>query len=54
MLLLLAIALAQRMSKRTANAILGCAAAYALAAAVTGFDTFALPLIARARGDLAR
>lgn len=46
MLLLLAFALAQRMSARTANAILGAAAAYALAATVTGFDTFALPLFA--------
>ena len=44
MLLLLAFALAQNMSARTANTILGAAAAYALAATVTGFDTFALPL----------
>ena len=46
LLLLLGIALAARMSKRTADAILGCAAAYALVAALTGLDTFALPLIA--------
>ena len=46
LLLLLAIALAARMTRRTANAILGCAALYALAATATGFDTFALPLIA--------
>lgn len=46
LLLLLAIALAARMSGRTADAILGCAAAYALVAAATGLDTFALPLIA--------
>ena len=46
LLLMLGIALAQRMSKRTAEAILGCAAAYALVAAATGIDTFALPLLA--------
>ena len=46
LLLLLAIALAARMPRRMADAILGCAALYALTAAATGFDTFALPLIA--------
>ena len=46
MLLLLGIRLAQRMSTRTAHAILGCAAAYALVAGVTGIDTLALPLLA--------
>ena len=46
MLLLLGLALAQRMSRRTADAILGGAAAYALAAGLTGIDTFALPLLA--------
>lgn len=46
MLLMLGITMAQRMSKRVADTILGCAAAYALAAAVTGIDTFALPLLA--------
>ncbi|HYH43202.1 MAG TPA: hypothetical protein VD867_14605 [Burkholderiales bacterium] len=46
MLLLLAIALAQQMSARFACGVLGCAAAYALVAAVTGLDTFALPLLA--------
>lgn len=46
LLLLLAIALAARMTRRTADAILGCAALYAIAAAASGFDTFALPLIA--------
>ena len=46
MLLLLGLGLAARMSKRTANAILGAAAAYALAAGLSGLDTFALPLLA--------
>jgi hypothetical protein len=46
MLLLLGLGLAQRMSMRTAHAILGCAAAYALAVGVTGIDTLALPLLA--------
>jgi hypothetical protein len=46
LLLLLALSLAQRMSTRVADVILGCAAVYALAAALTGFDTFALPLVA--------
>jgi hypothetical protein len=46
MMLMLGIALAQRISKRTADSILACAAAYALAAASTGIDTFALPLLA--------
>ena len=38
--------MAQRISRRMANAILVCAAAYALAAAAAGIDTFALPLLA--------
>jgi hypothetical protein len=46
MLLLLAIALAQRMSAGVAHGVLACAAAYALIAAATGLDTFALPLFA--------
>ena len=46
MLLLLGIRLAERMSARTADAVLGCAAAYALIAAAFGIDTFALPLFA--------
>ena len=46
MLLLLAIALAQRMSTPIAYGVLGCAAAYALIAAAMGVDTFALPLFA--------
>ena len=46
LLLMLGIALARRMTKRTAEAILGCAAVYALVAAATGIDTFALPLLA--------
>jgi hypothetical protein len=45
LLLMLGIALAQRISARTANAILGCAAIYALAAAALRIDTFALPLL---------
>ena len=46
LLLMLGIALAQRISKRTANTILVSAAAYALAAAAAGVDTLALPLLA--------
>ena len=46
MLLLLAIGLAQRMSAQLAYGVLACAAAYALAAAAAGVDTFALPLFA--------
>jgi hypothetical protein len=46
MLLMLGITVAQRMSRRTANAILVCAAGYAFAAAAAGIDTFALPLLA--------
>lgn len=46
MLLVLATGVAQRMSERAANVILGSAAAYALAAAAAGIDTFALPLFA--------
>jgi hypothetical protein len=46
LLLMLGIALAQRISRRTANATLICAAAYAVAAAATGVDTLALPLLA--------
>ena len=43
-LMLLGFVLAQRMSWGAANAILWCAGAYALAAAASGIDTFALPL----------
>jgi hypothetical protein len=43
---MLGITLAKRLSTRMAEGILGCAAAYALAAAAIGFDTFALPLLA--------
>lgn len=46
LLLLLAMSMAPRLSDGTANAILGAAALYACAAAATGVDTFALPLIA--------
>ena len=46
LLLLLAMTLADRMTKGTADAILGCAAVYAFVAAATGVDTFALPLLA--------
>ena len=46
MLLLLGMKLARSMSSPTADAILAAAAVYALAAAVTGLDTFAIPLIA--------
>jgi hypothetical protein len=46
LLLMLGITMAQRISGRMANAILGSAAVYALAAAAAGIDTFALPLLA--------
>jgi hypothetical protein len=46
MLLLLGMKLARNMSTRTADAILAAAAVYALAAAISGLDTFAIPLIA--------
>ncbi|HEY0336912.1 MAG TPA: hypothetical protein VGC70_06180 [Burkholderiales bacterium] len=46
LLLMLGIALAQRISKRTANAILMGAGLYAMGAAATGVDTLALPLLA--------
>ncbi|MGZ5139126.1 MAG: hypothetical protein ACXWCX_15110, partial [Burkholderiales bacterium] len=46
LLLMLGITMAQRISRRTADAILCCAAVYALAAAAMGIDTFALPLLA--------
>jgi hypothetical protein len=46
MLLLLGMKLARNMSSQTADAILAAAAVYAFAAAITGFDTFAIPLIA--------
>jgi hypothetical protein len=46
LLLLLGITLAARMTRRTADVILGCAAVYAFAAGATGVDTFALPLLA--------
>jgi hypothetical protein len=45
MMLLLGLALAQRMSGRAADTVLGCAALYGLAAAAAGIDTFALPLL---------
>jgi hypothetical protein len=46
MLLLTGMTIAERMSPRTADVILGCAAAYGLLAAATGIDTFALALLA--------
>ena len=46
LLLMLGILLAQRLKDRAADVVLACAAAYALAAAAAGIDTFALPLIA--------
>ena len=46
MLLLLGVRLAPSMSERTANAILCSSAAYAVVAAATGIDTFAIALIA--------
>ena len=46
MLLLIGMRIAQSMTRRTADTILAGAAAYALLAAVTGFDTFALLLLA--------
>jgi hypothetical protein len=46
MLLLVGMRLAQSMTRRTADAILAGAAAYALLVAVTGFDTFGLFLLA--------
>jgi hypothetical protein len=46
LLLMLGIALAQRMSSRIADCILGCAVAYAVLAAAAGIDTFAILLIA--------
>jgi hypothetical protein len=46
LLLMLGMALSQRMSSRIADCILGCAAAYALVAAAAGVDTFAIVLIA--------
>jgi hypothetical protein len=46
LLLMLGITMSQRISGRMANAILGSAAVYALAAAAAGIDTFALPLLA--------
>ena len=44
MMFLLGFSLSRRLSERAANAVIGCAAAYALAAAATGFDTFGVPL----------
>ena len=46
LLLMLGIALAQRMSSRIADSILACAAAYTLVAAAAGIDTFAILLFA--------
>ena len=46
LLLMLGITLARRMTPYAANAVLVCAALYALAAAAAGIDTLALPLIA--------
>jgi hypothetical protein len=46
MLLLTGMTIAERMSARTADVILGGAAAYGLVAAATGIDTFALALLA--------
>ena len=46
MLLLLGMKLARNMPGRTADAILAAAGVYAFAAAITGFDTLAIPLIA--------
>lgn len=46
LLLMLGLKLAERMAERTAQAILACAAAYALAATAAGIDTFAILLIA--------
>lgn len=45
LLLLLGFVLAQRLPAPAANTILGCAGAYALAAAATGIDTLAVPLV---------
>jgi len=45
MMLLLGLALAQRMSSRAADTVLVCAALYGVAAAAAGIDTFALPLL---------
>ena len=44
MMFLLGFSLSRRLSERAANAVIGCAGAYALAAAATGFDTFGVPL----------
>ena len=44
LMLMLGLSLAQRMSESVARAILAAAAAYSLAAAVTGFDTFGILL----------
>ena len=46
LLLMLALLLAQRLTGRRADMVLACAGTYAVAAAITGIDTFALPLIA--------
>ena len=46
MLLMLGLMLAQRLKGRAADAVLACAATYAVAAAVAGIDTFAPVLIA--------
>lgn len=46
LLLMLGLELARRMTKRVADGVLACAALYAVAAAASGIDTLALPLIA--------
>lgn len=46
LLLMLGLELARRMTKRVADAVLICAALYAVTAAAAGIDTLALPLIA--------
>lgn len=44
LLFMLGIALAQRITDRAANTVIGCAALYAAAAAFAGFDTFGILL----------
>ena len=46
LLLMLGLELARRTTRRAADAILACAALYALGAAIAGLDTLALPLVA--------
>ena len=45
LMLLLGLEVARRMSARTADFVLAAAAVYAIAAAIAGVDTFAVPLI---------